>query len=56
MGVTENSFLFLIHLNVYPCLADVYDICVKDGEKTLAVKWLDQIGEIGLAWWFCDDG
>jgi len=39
-----------------PDLAEIYQLCVKDGKKTVSRKWLEQIGEIGLAWWFCDDG
>lgn len=39
-----------------PCLADLYDFCIKDGKKTITLDWLNQIGEIGLAWWICDDG
>jgi hypothetical protein len=26
------------------------------GKKRVSKKWLDSIGDIGLAWWICDDG
>lgn len=41
------------------CVANleaVYQLCIKDGRKSVSREWLDQIGDIGLAWWICDDG
>jgi hypothetical protein len=40
-----------------PALREIYTITHPfTNKKTVTVKWLDQIGDIGLAWWFCDDG
>lgn len=39
-----------------PALADIHHLCIKDGKKSVTREWLDQIGDIGLAWWICDDG
>lgn len=38
-----------------PALCGIYDL-VGAGHKRVNPKWLDAIGRIGLAWWYCDDG
>lgn len=40
----------------HPVLLDIYRVCFADGKKTVTENWLDQIGAVGLAWWYCDDG
>jgi len=37
-----------------PCLVALDDLVRSDGRKTVSREWLDQIGDIGLAWWICD--
>jgi hypothetical protein len=38
------------------CLIEINDLVRGDGPKRINRRWLDSIGDIGLAWWFCDDG
>ncbi len=33
-----------------------YDKAIMNGKKCISRQWLDSINEIGLAFWFCDDG
>lgn len=37
-------------------LGDIYALTHPGGKKSVSREWLDGIGEIGLAWWICDDG
>lgn len=40
-----------------PCLHEIYRLVKKDGNrKHVTMEWLEEIGEIGLAWWIGDDG
>jgi LAGLIDADG DNA endonuclease family len=40
-----------------PCLTEIRHLVYGPHErKTVTLEWLDEIGDIGLAWWFCDDG
>jgi hypothetical protein len=40
-----------------PCLTDIRSLVYGAHErKTVCQQWLDEIGERGLAWWYCDDG
>lgn len=39
-----------------PSLVEIYDLVTQQGEKRVSRQWLDGIGDIGLAWWICDDG
>lgn len=45
-----------VHTRCLPCLRPVHELVYRDGRKRLSREWLDAIGEIGLAWWLCDDG
>ncbi len=38
------------------CWRDFYDMCYKDGVKTINSKWLDQLQDIGIAVWMIDKG
>jgi hypothetical protein len=37
-------------------LTPIYNICYKDGKKTITENWLNQVNDIALAIWFQDDG
>jgi len=37
-------------------LIDIYNTVVKRKTKRVSLEWLNGIGDIGLAWWLCDDG
>ena len=39
-----------------PCIDDIASLALQEGRKVVTTKWLDQIGDLGLAWWYCDDG
>lgn len=39
-----------------PCLAPILDLVHWGGRKRVSREWLEGIGDIGLAWWICDDG
>lgn len=39
-----------------PCLQGIFNLVRASGSKVVSVGWLDSIGDIGLAWWVCDDG
>jgi hypothetical protein len=39
-----------------PAVTELAGVAVRDGKKCVTVSWLDQIGDAGLAWWYCDDG
>lgn len=39
-----------------PCLSEIHSSVVINGRKTVTAEWLDLLGQIGLAWWICDDG
>lgn len=39
-----------------PALIAIDGFVKSRGTKTVTKAWLDAIGEIGLAWWICDDG
>ena len=44
------------HSSCLPCLLEIESIVRCNGIKRVSREWLDQIGDLGLAWWFCDDG
>lgn len=39
-----------------PCITEIAKVAVRSGRKTVTLEWLNQIGDAGLAWWYCDDG
>lgn len=39
-----------------PSLIAIHDLVVSRKKKRVSREWLDAIGDIGLAWWICDDG
>lgn len=39
-----------------PCWLDFYNLCYKNRNKTITLKWLDQLQDIGITTWFIDKG
>lgn len=39
-----------------PSLIDIDKLVKRRGKKNVSREWLNSIGDIGLAWWLCDDG
>lgn len=39
-----------------PALRAIHDLVIKGHGKAVSREWLDGIGDVGLAWWLCDDG
>jgi len=39
-----------------PCWIDFYNLCYKNRKKTITLKWLDQLQDIGITTWFIDKG
>lgn len=39
-----------------PSLIEIDNLIKRRGKKKASRQWLDAIGDIGLAWWICDDG
>jgi hypothetical protein len=39
-----------------PSLTSIAQIIYDGRTKRISTEWLDSLGDIGLAWWFCDDG
>ena len=39
-----------------PCLTKIANTIYNGRRKQISKEWLNSIGDIGLAWWFCDDG
>lgn len=39
-----------------PDFEPVYKLCYPGGKKVVTYEWLDQLDEVGLAWWIMDDG
>ncbi len=39
-----------------PALIEIQSLVIKRKKKRVSREWLDGIGDIGLAWWLCDDG
>lgn len=39
-----------------PSLIEIHRLVTRCGKKYVSREWLDSIGDIGLAWWLCDDG
>jgi LAGLIDADG DNA endonuclease family len=37
-------------------LEKIYDMCFKNGIKTVTEQWIDSLNEDGIAMWFMDDG
>lgn len=35
---------------------EFYDLCYKNRKKTITLKWLDQLQDIGITTWFIDKG
>jgi len=38
------------------CWSQFEKLCYKDGQKSVSMKWLDQLQDLGLACWFMDKG
>ena len=58
--VVENKGYGLVSINgassCHPVLLEIYQRCYVDGRKRVTREWLDALGAVGLAWWYCDDG
>jgi len=39
-----------------PFLSELHKITHKNGRKTVSTEWLEKLSELGLAFWFQDDG
>jgi len=39
-----------------PVFFDAWNLTMQDGKKTVSRQWLDRVGPMGMAFWFCDDG
>ena len=48
--------LVRLQTSCHPSLKKIYSIVYVNGRKKISEKWLDSIGDVGLAWWICDDG
>ena len=40
----------------HPAFQTLYELCYKDGVKTVTLEWLSYIGDLGLALWYEGDG
>lgn len=45
-----------MHSRCLPALTEIYDTMYIQDVKVVTRDVLERIGEIGLAWWICDDG
>ena len=54
-GFGKCDMLYL-QTRFLPCFNRLLSICRKDGKKYVTKKWLDKIGNVGLAFWYMDDG
>lgn len=39
-----------------PELSKIFELCFKDGKKTITDEWLEQVDAPAIAYWFMDDG
>jgi len=46
----------VLRTNSHKGFEDIYQIVYTDGKKKVTQEWLDSIGEIGLCFWYLDDG
>jgi hypothetical protein len=38
------------------CWLEFYQLCYKNGKKTISMEWLDQLQDYGICCWFLDKG
>lgn len=51
-----GKFMVRFATRSIPLMTQYYNLCYKQGKKTITKEWLDQITAEGLAVWYMDDG
>lgn len=52
----EMTMVFKSCSEVSEELLEIYDLCYRDGQRYFSKEWLNQLTEVGLAFWCFDDG
>lgn len=45
-----------MHTSCLPSISTIYSIVHDGTRKRVTREWLERLGDVGMAWWFCDDG
>lgn len=51
-----GSKMIRIVTNTIPSFTTIYAKCIINGKKTVTVDWIKELGIIGMAFWYMDDG
>lgn len=55
-GSNLGKQVFQFHYKNRVALQQVADLCLVDGKKTVTEQWVSKLTDLGVAYWFQDDG